>query len=463
MTIRCSSSESFLGAAPRFVRWGLGLAIVATPALAKAQAAPALPPEPAPVTDDAPEQPVTPAPARAPEPSPDPLPPPEPATPISADAADGDEPSERHGKTKGDKTGKPKRDKTDKKKHKLKLKARVFVLAELSHRRETVVGTGALLVTRDRDALDLSLQRARVAAEYRSPIPWLSAELELELANKVRVKDAYLQAGDHLYAKAGQFKVPAPALELASPWRVPLVRRGFVHDLLTDWMDVGKRRPGLALGYRDKGSLKPRLTVGIFQGTTLKQVVPGDRDTELIDHASLEAQTFAARGEVTVFGVALGAWYEQRVGSRAVGQFEHYATFGLDATTDLRFGPGELRLWLDGMGGQSFYVAGTEKVSDPKPWFAAARALVAYRFGGAAQGEPYVETFGFFAALDPDAHITSDAATEAAVGIAGGLWYRARITLQAETTHARRNFPRDLLDYQEPDHKSLLLQAGARF
>jgi hypothetical protein len=449
------------------------LAILATPALARAQAAPTLPAAPAPSSEAAPEPPEAPAPASTPEPSsPDPVPPPEPAAPVSADAADDDEPSERHGKTKRDKAGKAKPNKADKadkadkaehKKHDLKLKARVLALAELSHRRETVVGSDAMLVTRDRDALDLSLQSARVAAEYRSPIPWLSAELELELANKPRVKDAFVEAGDHFYAKAGQFKIPAAALELASPWKVPMVRRGFVHDLLTDWMDVGERRPGLALGYRDKGSLKPRLTVGVFQGTTLKQVLPGDRDTKLIDHASLEAQTFAARGEVTVFGVACGAWYEQRVGSRAVGQFEHYATFGLDATTDLRLGPGALRFWLDGMGGQSFYVAGTEKVSDPKPWFAAARALVAYRFGGAEQGDAYVEPFGFFGALDPDAHITSDAATEAALGIAGGLWDRARLTLQAETTHAQRNFPGDLLEHQEPDHKSLLLQAGARF
>lgn len=462
MTIRCSSSESFWGIAPSF---GLCLAILATPAVASAQEAPAA------VTAEVAPAPA-PAPVSAPEPAPEPAPAPPPsAPPPSIEAAD-DEPDEHHKRSKAEREKPGKRDKHDKGdkrekagkgKHDLKLKARVFALAELSHRRETVVGSDASLVTRDRDALDLSLQSARVGAEYRSPIPWLSAELELELASKPRVKDAYLEAGESFFAKAGQFKVPAAALELASPWKVPMVRRGFVHDLLTDWMDVGERRPGVAFGYREKGGLKPRLTLGVFQGTTLKQVLPGDRDTKLIDHASLQAQTFAARGEITLFGVAVGAWYEQRVGSRAVGQFEHYATFGLDATTDLRLGPGALRFWLDGMGGQSFYVAGTEAVSDPKPWFAAARALVAYRFGGTEQGDAYVEPFGFFGALDPDAHITSDAATEAAVGIAGGSWDRARLTLQAETTHAQRNFPGDLLEHQEPDHKSVLLQAGARF
>lgn len=367
-------------------------------------------------------------------------------------------------RTDNEKADNEKNDKAEKAgKHRVKLKARLFGLAELSHRHETVVGPEATLVERDRDALDLSLQSARIGAEYQSPLPWLAAELELELAGKVRTKDAYVEAGKTLYARVGQFKVPAAELELVSPWKVPLVRRGFVHDLLTDWMDVGGRLPGVQLGYRGKGALKPRFSAGAFQGRTLKGVVPGERDTRLIDHASLQAQTFAARGEVTLGGVAIGAWYEQRVGSSEVGQFRHYATFGLDATTDQRLGPGALRFWLDGLGGQSFYVAGSESVNDPKAWFIGGRALVGYRFGGAEQGEPYLEPFGFFGALDPDADITSDLATEVACGVAGGLWDRARLTLQAETTHAKRNFPTSLLEHQEPDHRSVLLQAGARF
>jgi hypothetical protein len=345
----------------------------------------------------------------------------------------------------------------------LQLKGRIFALAELSHRRETVVNESAMLEERDRNSLDLSLESARFGIEYRSPLPWLSADLDLEIAGKPEVKDAYILAGKRLFVKAGQFKLPTAAIELESPWALPIARRGLVHDLLTDWLDVAGRRPGVAVGYRGKGGIKPRLTLGAFQGTVLEQVAPGDRDVELIDHAALDAQSFAARGELTLGGVAIGLWYEHRVGSTVQAEFEHYATLGLDARLDKRFETGGLRFWVDGIGGESFYVADDKPGDDQTPWFVTARALVGYRFGGLALGEPYIEPFGHFALLDPDTEVVSDFVTEAAIGVNAGFWDRARVTLQGEMTSAQRNLPKGLLDNQEPDHWSLLLQAGARF
>jgi hypothetical protein len=345
----------------------------------------------------------------------------------------------------------------------LQLKGRVFALAELSHRRETVVNESAMLEERDRNALDLSLESARFGLEYHSPLPWLSAELELEIAGNPEVKDAYILAGKRLFVKAGQFKIPTTTLALESPWALPIARRGFVHDLLTDWLDVAGRRPGVAVGYRGKGGVKPRLTLGAFQGTVLEQVAPGDRDVELIDHAALDAQSFAARGELTLGGVALGLWYEHRVGSTVQTEFEHYATFGLDARLDKTFASGGLRFWVDGIGGESFYVADDKPGDDATPLFVSARALVGYRFGGLALGDPYIEPFGYLALLDPDTEVVADFVTEAAIGVNAGFWDRARVTLQGEMTNAQRNMPTSLLDNQEPDHLSLLLQAGARF
>ena len=161
-------------------------------------------------------------------------------------------------------------------KHDLRLKGRVFALAELSHRRETVVDVDAGLVTRDRDALDLSLQSARFGVEYRAPLRWLSAEVELEVAGKVRAKDAFVQAGRTAFVKAGQFKVPGAALELDSPWTLPLVRRGLVHDLMTDWMDIAGRAPGVAVGYRSKGRLEPRIVLSVCQGSSLEHMLGSD-------------------------------------------------------------------------------------------------------------------------------------------------------------------------------------------
>jgi hypothetical protein len=345
----------------------------------------------------------------------------------------------------------------------LQIKGRVFALSELSHRRETVVSDSGGLEDRDRNALDLSLASARLGVEYHSPLRWLSLELELEMAGKPEVKDAYVLAGKRFFAKAGQFKVPTSALALESPWTLPIVRRGFAHDLLSDWLDIGGRRPGFAVGYRGKGGLKPRITLGAFQGTKLSEVVPGDRDVELIDEAALDAQSIALRAELSVLGVDIGAWYEHRAGGPVVAEFEHYETFGLDATVDQTFENGGLRLWIDGTLGESFYVADDKPGSDSTPLFGMARALVGYRFGGVALGDPYLEPFGHFALLDPDLEVVSDFATEAALGINAGFWDRGRLTLQAERTSGARNFPAGFLDNQDPDHLSLLLQAGARF
>ena len=361
-----------------------------------------------------------------------------------------------------------KRDKAERKrdkaaKHDLQLKGRIFVLSEVSHRHETVVGSTGALEARDRDALDLSLQSVRFGINYRSPLRFLSAQLELEAAGKLRFKDAFIEAGRTFFVKAGQFKVPSSVFELDSPWTLPLARRGLVHDLMTDWLDIAGRRPGVAIGYHGRGGIKPRLTLGVFQGTTLKGVVPGDRDVKLIDHASMSAQTYAARGEISLWSVTLGAWFEQRVGSTVVADFSHFSTFGLDAELAQPLGNGALRVWLDGSGGESLYVAADKPGRDSSPWFASGRALVGYRFGGLALGDPYIEPFGFVALLDPDTEVVSDFVTEAAVGVAAGFWDRARITLQGELTNGQRNFPSGFLDNQNPDHSSLLLQAGARF
>ncbi|MDF3065802.1 MAG: uncharacterized protein K0R38_1403 [Polyangiaceae bacterium] len=348
-------------------------------------------------------------------------------------------------------------------KHDFRLKGRVFALAELSHRRERVVTVESGLVDRDRDALDVELQSARIGVDYHSPLPWLSAEVELELAGNVEAKDAFVKAGQLFFVKAGRFKVPAAAMEVASPWTLPQVRRGLVHNLLVDWMDVAGRAPGVAFGYHEKTGLKPRVTLGVFQGSTLKSVLGSDRDVRLIDRATLHAQTYAARAEISPFGIALGAWYEQRVNSIALNRTAHYATFGLDATLDRSFEHSGVRAWIDGGAGQSPYLHSEKPGQGDRAWFTFGRAQLAYRLGGVAQDDPYLEPFGFFAVLDPDTEVVSDLVTEAALGVSAGFWDRARITLQGEITNGQRNFPGGFLGGQTPDHRSLLLQAGARF
>lgn len=467
MTPVCSLSDRFRGlCTPPHL--GLLLALLLGSQHARAQLPPA-PDEPAPAPPAAP-------PAVAPEPA-EPPGAPEPALAPADEATEDEEGGKKKKKRKHRKPtdddadpapavdkadkGERKRDKAGK--HDFRLKGRVFALAELSHRRERVVTVESGIVDRDRDALDFELQSARIGVDYHSPLPWLSAEVEIEIAGKVEAKDAFVKAGQLFFVKAGRFKVPAASMEMASPWTLPQVRRGLVHNLMVDWMDIGGRSPGVAFGYHEKSGLHPRVTLGVFQGSTLDMVLPGDRDVRLIDHASLHAQTYAARAEISPFGVALGAWYQQRVNSIVVNQIRHHATFGLDATIDRSFEHGGVRAWVDGSAGQSPYLHADKPGNDDRAWFALGRAQVAYRFGGVAQNDPYLEPFGFFAVMDPDTEVVSDMVTEAAVGLSVGFWDRARITLQGEITDGQRNFPAGFLGGQTPDHKSLLLQAGARF
>lgn len=456
-------------------RLGFLLAL-AVPQLARAQAAGAPVPAPAPPVEATP-QPQQAPPATAPTaPAPTPAVAAEAAPPGEDSAPEPDKKGKKHKKhqlelsEKAEADGNGARDKGgaegkgDKDKHELVLKGRLFTLAEVSHRNETVVGSTGALETRDRNALDLELQSARFNVSYRSPLRFLSAQVEFDVASKPLVKDAFLEVGKTFFVKAGQFKVLSSTFELESPWNLPLVRRGLVHRLMTDWLDIAGRRPGVAVGYRGaKGGLRPRLTLGAFQGTVLKEVLPGARDVTLIERASLKAQTYAARAEISPGKVKLGAWYEHRVGALTAVEFSHFETFGIDAELNLPFEKSVLRAWVDGSAGESLYVTDDKPGNDPYPWFAAGRALVGYRFGGMALGEPYIEPFGFFALMDPDTEVVSDFVTEAAVGVAAGYWDRLRVTLQGELTDAKRNFPNGFLANQSPDHSSLLLQAGARF
>lgn len=468
------------------------LLALAVPQLARAQAAGAPVPAPAPAGEAAPQGPqAPPATSAASAPAPTPVAPPEaPPAPAEgpkasetgakgkkhkkhalaiellekdrAEASERDEAGEHEKGGKGDKPGK--RDQAKGDKHELELKGRLFALAEISHRSETVVGSTGGLETRDRNALDLMLQSARFGVNYRSPQRLFSAQLEFDVAGKPEVKDAFIEVGRTFFVRAGQFKVLSSNFELESPWTLPLVRRGLVHDLMTDWLDIAGRRPGVAVGYRGgKGGLKPRLTLGASQGTVLKEVLPGERDVMLIDHASLKAQTYAARAEISPGPVKLGAWYAHRVGALTAVEFSHFETFGVDAELNVSFERSALRAWVDGTAGESLYVTDDKPGDDPYPWFAAGRALVGYRFGGMARGEPYIEPFGFLALMDPDTEVVSDLVTEAAVGVAAGYWDRLRVTLQGEITDAKRNFPNGFLENQNPEHSSLLLQAGARF
>jgi hypothetical protein len=344
------------------------------------------------------------------------------------------------------------------------VKGRVFALAELQHH-EKLPGYPT---SREEDSFDLSLPSARIGFEYEAPIRWISAEVEVELAGNPQLKDGYVQArGEHFFARAGQFKMPVSGLEMESPWVLPLARRGLVNVLLTDWLDVAGRRPGLIFGWRAKGGLKPRITLGAFQGESLGGLEAGDRDTDLLRESGFNSQNYVARIQAEPADIQLGAWYQHRVGAVSTTEDpEHYFTAGIDAATDRVLPGGGIRAWLQAEVGESWYEYEQKAVDDETATFISARALVAYRFGGTVDEEAYFEPFGFFGMMEPDTEITADWAWEGAIGVNAGYWRRARLTLQGEINRAQRNFPLGAargggyLHGEEIDRMGLLLQAG---
>jgi len=430
---------------------------VPTPPAAPAPVSPgALPPDPSAAGPGAAAPP--PAEAAAAPPTFEPVP-----TPPAADRAD--VPSEA--KTEGLAPEAAKDLKAEKKKKANKddvdVKARVIGRATVNH------GASA-----QKDTFDLSVPTARLGAEYRSANRWLGAEVEIDVAGKISLRDAFVQAKTkHFLARAGQFKIPMSVIESTSVWNLPVAERGLVHDLLIDWLDVGGRRPGVLLGVRNLGDLRFGAYAGAFEGSVLEGVAPDDRDTGYLFDQSEEVRdalgstlpSLFGRLEIEVGGVDIGASYEHRMGSPAPLDVDHYFTVAADAATEVRFDGGALRVLADVFAGESWYTdVGREP--DAEPTFVSGRVIAAYRFGGLADTERYLEPYVQAGLFDPDLEVTEDHAMELSFGVNAGLWRRARLTLEVEHVTTQRNFPLGSSGYfyaADPDRTSVLAQAGASF
>jgi hypothetical protein len=352
----------------------------------------------------------------------------------------------------------------DEKKKTFRPKARLFVLGELSRHNVLEVNTAGVPENNPTTDLDLSVQSARVGFEYRSPLEWLTLEVQAELAGKLQLKDAVAEAKQkHWEARVGQFKMPIGVFEMDSPWDLPIVHRGFVNELLVDRLDVAGRRPGLTVGVRGGGAVKPSLTLGVFQGSALAAQTANDRDADLISEQGTDSQTEIARAQIKVEELRFGLVYQHRLGAPTIGKTKHYWTAGADAYWEWLNGAGGFRVWADAMAGESWYEHVSKAVDNKEATFLTLRALTAYRFGGVEKGDFYVEPFLFGAAHDPDSDVVADQAFEAMLGLAAGYWERARLTLQGEIVRTRRNFPDSYSVSSDPDRLALLLQAGVAF
>jgi hypothetical protein len=371
----------------------------------------------------------------------------------------------------------------------IEVRGRVFAAVE--YERTTLVpdivnlvpgrdsATGAIRARRTIDdlAFDVPSARAGVKARLTEEV---SLVLEADFAGNVSMRDGYVQwKSKALLLRAGQFKMPLSAFTLESPWNLPLARRGLLHEQLADNLQLFGRRQGAMAQVKAGGKLDPALAFGAFRALNPAFFAPGGGNP--VDEADLGEQTIVGRASITPGPVALalvGQRRTHRLGP-VLNANDPYRTSwlgGAELTAELEGATGALRVWLEGQAGThpfvgAFGVPGPMVVLSPQVRFATGRALVAWRFGGLAKGEGFLEPFATFGALDPDLDVGADLFWEVMGGMNLGRWKQIRLTAQLEYAKAgdrlnrrQRYFglgPRrrhDLLT-----HRAVVLEAGAAF
>jgi hypothetical protein len=331
----------------------------------------------------------------------------------------------------------------------LVLKGRVFARAAF----EDVTALGG-----DHRSLDLSVPSARLDVRYR-PTGWLTLVVKIDATNKPPVKDAYAQArSKHLRVRAGQFKMPLSSITTDSSWSLPLARRGIIQDLIQSRMTLLSRRPGVLVGARAGGKLDPELSLSAFQGGA----VDDKGNLALLSQQAVDAQNVVLRLGMTPKGQDVGL-FAVRTTTLDSGQPRHHLAAGADALLDLAMGAHALRVWAEVIAGSANYVRMDATKYDAVFW--EGRAIGAFRWGGQADGQRYLEPFVYLAVMDPDAKAGRDVIVEAFAGVNVGLWRRARLTLQLERGHAAAGVPYDLFFGGRAlhDHTAVVMQTGAAF
>jgi len=341
---------------------------------------------------------------------------------------------------------------------------RIFVRGAWTRRHEAVVDAAG--ATRDQrvDSLDVSIPSARLGLYYHPPVKWLTANVEVELTGKPKLKDAWLRSRfRYVTAKAGQFKMPFSALEMESIWDLPLADRGLLHTALVKELQVAGRRPGFALEVHGRGKVRPSLTVGGFQGSVLVDDDPDKRDVDLLYQQGMASQSWVARAELKVHDFVFAAEYEDRLGTPALLVTKYYQTGGVDMTLDTELGRTGLRVWVEGLMGQSWLENWYKPPDGRDATFLAGRLVSAVRFMARRKGDLYVEPYGMLGLLEPDTAVEHDFASEEVLGVNVGLWKIVRAGLELQIQHVERNFPQTYYLGNNPDRMALLLQAGAQF
>jgi hypothetical protein len=314
-------------------------------------------------------------------------------------------------------------------------------------------------VATSEEALSLSVPSARASLRV-DMMEWVSLVLEAEIAGNVRLRDGYVQARKKRWlVRAGQFKMPISSFHLESPWTLPVARRGWLHELLSDHMLLTGRREGFMGRIEGGGFWDPSLSVGAF-----RSVQWGPDAGDPVEGLALGDQTLVARLATTPGGVELALVGQRRVTQQPMG-LEAYWAGGFDATGDIELERTGLRFWAEALAGTSWFK--TPPAASDQATFVEGRVLGAWRWGGTKRGMPYFELFATAGALEPDVDVLDDLFIEVMGGANLGHWRDTRLTLQFEYNDGGRNFPRNMFfDFEQrflASHRAVVLQVGAAF
>ncbi|MBE7453665.1 MAG: hypothetical protein HS111_33825 [Kofleriaceae bacterium] len=309
---------------------------------------------------------------------------------------------------------------------------------------------------------EVQLDSARLGVNYR----WkdrVRTKVSFEAAGgEVEVRDAFVEvaASRCVRVRAGRFKLPVSAVELASAWQLPTIDRGQVAEVLEDGLTLTGRRD--AVQVRWEPVARARVTVAVSQSVS---TAGADPSRPLADGAGLAA---TVRGELDVVaGVRVGAVASTREvidGATA----RRYPAAALDLELDLddakvRGLARGLRLWADVVVGQSHLgavTAGRERTS-----FVATHAAAGWRAGGRKKGKPYVEPYILGGLINPSLARKRDDVSEVIAGVAAGRWKRWRAQAQLSVVTARGLRPAGLRGAQRDldDELRATVQLGAAF
>lgn len=334
------------------------------------------------------------------------------------------------------------------------VKGRVFSRAAFSRTELTVGPTSST-----NRGIDFSVPSARAGIKYKVA-DRVTLNIEADVADRPLLRDGFVQAkSKRLTGRLGQFKLPVSSINLESPWNLPVARRGVINNLLGDHMQVIGRRPGILGAVQGGGSLDPELALGVFQGAL-------DANTDLIEfeERALDSHVAAARLSITPGGQEV-ALVGVRTTTDVAQELRHFWSGGADTTLDFAFG---LRAWAEFLIGTSYVVVPLDDGSGfrrPTARYWSGRAIAAWRWGGAANGDGYVEPFAYLGLLDPDHATSDDLVSEVFAGVNVGYWRRTRLTLQLEKSSAGDGVPSGVFAGNQviSDRIAVLLQAGAAF